>query len=128
MPSHDTAVVKIPLVPPWCKILPVSINHIQDSCLLILPKTPITAFVVIFHTDSKMSALVLRLAGDVTVRATITADGEHVFSVYDFMDLACPTMSDSWTKVTWRNLKADDSGNFFQSVSHRGPLEPDIVP
>jgi len=109
MPSHDTAVVKIPLVPPWCKILPVSINHIQDSCLLILPKTPITAFVVIFHTGSKMSALVLRLAGDVTVRATITADGEHVFSVYDFMDLACPTMSDSWTKVTWRNLKADDS-------------------
>jgi len=25
-------------VVPWCKILPVSINHIQDSCLLILPK------------------------------------------------------------------------------------------
>ena len=56
-----------------------------------------------------MSELLLRLAGDATVRATVTSDGEHMFSVYDFMDLACPTMCDSWTKVTWRNLKAEDS-------------------
>ena len=62
-----------------------------------------------FDIDSNMSELLLKLAGDATVRGTITSDGEHVFSVYDFMDLACPTMSDSWTKVTWRNLKADDS-------------------
>ena len=62
-----------------------------------------------FYTDSKMSELLLKLAGNATVRATITADGEYMGSVYDFMDLACPTMSPSWTKVTWRNLIAQKS-------------------
>ena len=56
-----------------------------------------------------MSELLLRLAGDATVRATITSDAQHVLSVYDFMDLACPTKCDSWTQVTWRGLIAEDS-------------------
>jgi hypothetical protein len=29
--------------------------------------------------------------------------------VYDFMDLACPTQCDSWTKMTWKRLIAEDS-------------------
>ncbi len=103
MPSHDTAVVKIPLVPPWCKILPVSINHIQDSCLLILPKTPITAFVVIFHTGSKMSALLLRLATDATVRGMTTRDGLQVFSVYDFVNLVC-RKNDTYSWQVWKRI------------------------
>ena len=61
----------------------------------------------VFYTGSNMSELLLRLAGDATVRATITSDAQHVFSVYDFMDLACPTKCDSWTQVTWRGLIAE---------------------
>jgi hypothetical protein len=53
------------------------------------PKTPITAVVVIFHTGSKMSALLLRLATDATVRGMTTRDGLQVFSVYDFVNLVC---------------------------------------
>ena len=63
----------------------------------------------VFYIGSNMSELLLRLAGDATVRATITSDAQHVFSVYDFMDLACPTKCDSWTQVTWRGLIAEDS-------------------
>ena len=55
-----------------------------------------------------MSALLLRLAGDATVRATITADGEHVFSVYDFLDLVCPN-SKSYASVTWSRLTDENS-------------------
>ena len=55
-----------------------------------------------------MSALLLRLAGDATVRATITADGEHVFSVYDFLDLVCPN-SKSYASVTWSRMISEDS-------------------
>ena len=62
-----------------------------------------------FYTDSKMSELLLKLAGNATVRATITAAGEHVASVYDFMNLACPGMSESWAPVTWRGFIASDS-------------------
>jgi hypothetical protein len=50
-----------------------------------------------------MSDLVLRLAGDATVRATITADGEHVFSVYDSMALFCGK-SESYARTTWTRL------------------------
>ena len=57
----------------------------------------------------KMSELALRLAGDATVRGTITFDGEQAFSVHDFMDLACPNNCDSWTKMTWKRLIAEDS-------------------
>ncbi len=56
-----------------------------------------------------MSELQLKLAGDVTVRATINAQGQHVVSVYDVMDLACPNKGDSWTKMTWKRLITDDS-------------------
>jgi hypothetical protein len=56
-----------------------------------------------------MSELLLRLAGDATVRATITSNGEHVFSVYDFMDLACPNNCNSWTKMKWKRLISEDS-------------------
>ena len=65
-----------------------------------------------------MSKLLLRLAGDATVRATITADAQHVFSVYDFMDLACPTQCDSWTKMTWKRLIAEDSEFKAEIKSH----------
>ncbi len=62
-----------------------------------------------FDIDSNMSELLLKLTGDATVRGTITSDGEYMGSVYDFMDLACPNMSPSWTSVTWRNLIAEKS-------------------
>ena len=34
-------------------ILPVSVNHIEDSCLLILTKTSMTAFGARFYTISR---------------------------------------------------------------------------
>ena len=37
----------------------------------------------------QMSALLLKLAGDATVRGTTTHDGMQVFSVCDFINLAC---------------------------------------
>ena len=37
----------------------------------------------------KMSDLVLRLAGDATVRGATTYDAKQVFSVYDFVNLVC---------------------------------------
>jgi len=61
-----------------------------------------------FHTGTRMSALLLRLAGDATVRATINAQGEHVFSVYDFLDLVCPN-SKSYASVTWSRLTDENS-------------------
>jgi hypothetical protein len=39
-----------------------------------------------------MSALLLKLAGDVKVRGTTTHDGMQVFSVYDFINLVCQKM------------------------------------
>ena len=36
-----------------------------------------------------MSELLLKLTGNATVRGTITSDGEHVASVYNFINLAC---------------------------------------
>ena len=56
-----------------------------------------------------MSQLWLKLTGDATIRTTITSDAEHVCSVYDFMDLACPKQCDSWTKMKWKRLIAEDS-------------------
>ena len=56
-----------------------------------------------------MSELELKLTADATVRATINAQGQHVVSVYDVMDLACPNKGDSWTKVTWKGLIAENS-------------------
>ena len=51
----------------------------------------------------------MKLTADATVRATINAEGHHVVSVYDVMDLVCPNKGDSWTKMTWKRLIADDS-------------------
>lgn len=51
----------------------------------------------------------MRLTEDATIRTTVTSDAEHVCSVYDFMDLACPNQCDSWTKMKWKRLIAEDS-------------------
>ncbi len=51
----------------------------------------------------------MKLTADATVRATINVQGHHKVSVYDVMDLACPNKGDSWTKMTWKRLIADDS-------------------
>jgi hypothetical protein len=56
-----------------------------------------------------MSELWLRLTEDATIKTTITFDGQHVCSVYDFMDLACPNQCHSWTKMKWKCLIAEDS-------------------
>jgi hypothetical protein len=39
-----------------------------------------------------MSALLVKLAGDATVRGTTTHDGVQVFSAYSFCNLACQKM------------------------------------
>ena len=55
-----------------------------------------------------MSELQLRLA-DVTVRAKITSDAQHVVSVYDVMELACPDQCESWRRQKWKDLIAEKS-------------------
>jgi hypothetical protein len=50
----------------------------------------------------------LRLV-DVTVRAKITSDAQHVVSVYDVMDLACPDQCESWRRQKWKDLIAEKS-------------------
>ena len=74
-----------------------------------MQKNAKSAFVFEFYIDSNMSELWLRLSADATIRTTITSDGQHVCSVYDFMDLACPNQCDSWTKMKWKRLIAEDS-------------------
>ena len=61
-----------------------------------------------FDIDSNMSELQLRLAGDATVRVTITSDGEHVGSVYNFINLACNKRGRFAYKV-WERLISDNS-------------------
>ena len=102
MPSHDTAVVKAHLYhrgARYCQCLSTTFRTLASSS---------SQKHQLQHSLS-YSKLLLRLAGDATVRATITADAQHVFSVYDFMDLACPIKCDSWTSVTWRGLIPEDS-------------------
>jgi hypothetical protein len=53
-----------------------------------------------------MSALLLRLAGDVTVRGTTTHDGMQVFS--RFVNLVCQK-SDSYSRQVWMRLISKDS-------------------
>jgi len=55
-----------------------------------------------------MSDLVLRIAGDATVRGTITSDGEQVFSVYDFINLVCQK-NGTYAHNAWARLKDADS-------------------
>jgi hypothetical protein len=64
-----------------------------------------------FDIDSKMSELLLKLAGNATVRGTITSDGEHVGSVYNFINLACNKRGRFAYKV-WERLTSEDS--FFK--------------
>jgi len=61
-----------------------------------------------------MSELKLRLA-DVTVRAKITSDAQHVVSVYDVMDLACPDQCESWRRQKWKDLIAEKSEFLFSN-------------
>jgi hypothetical protein len=73
-------------------ILPASVNHIQDSCLLILTKNINYSIRCQILHHIKMSDLVLKLAGDAKVRGTTTHDGMQVFSVYDFK----PGVPEKW--------------------------------
>ena len=61
-----------------------------------------------FDIGSNMSELRLRLTGDATVRATVTSDGEHVGSVYNFINLACNKRVRFAYKV-WERLISDNS-------------------
>jgi hypothetical protein len=55
-----------------------------------------------------MSALLLKLSEDATVRGTITADGQQKFSVYDFINLICDK-SGNYSKQVWKRLIDADS-------------------
>lgn len=55
-----------------------------------------------------MSELILKLAGNATVRGTITADGEYMGSVYNFINMACNKRGRYAYKV-WERLISDDS-------------------
>ena len=55
-----------------------------------------------------MSALLLILTGDTTVRGTITSDGKQVFSVYDFINLVCQK-TESYSRLVWMRLLSEDS-------------------
>ena len=55
-----------------------------------------------------MSELLLRLAGDAPVRATVNSDGEHVGSVYNFINLACNKHGRFAYKV-WERLISENS-------------------
>ena len=55
-----------------------------------------------------MSELRLRLTGDATVRASVTSDGEHVGSVYNFINLACNKRGRFAYKV-WERLISENS-------------------
>ena len=61
-----------------------------------------------FDIDSNMSELVLTLAADATVRGAITSDEEHVFSVFNFINLACNKHGTFGNKV-WERLIRWDS-------------------
>ena len=55
-----------------------------------------------------MSDLVLRLAGDATVRGATTYDAKQVFSVYDSMALFCGK-SESYARTLWSRLISEKS-------------------
>jgi len=56
-----------------------------------------------------MSELILKLAGDATVRGTINADGDHVGSVYNFINLACNKRG-KYAYNVWDYLTSEKSG------------------
>jgi hypothetical protein len=55
-----------------------------------------------------MSDLVLRLAGDATVRGATTRDGMQVFSVYDSMALVCQK-SEAYARTLWSRSISEKS-------------------
>ena len=55
-----------------------------------------------------MSALLLKLAGDVEVRGTTTHDGMQVFSVYDFINLVYQE-NGTYARQAWALLISEDS-------------------
>jgi hypothetical protein len=59
-----------------------------------------------------MSELLLRLAGDATVRGTINADGDYMGSVYNFINLACNKRGryayKKWDRLTSENSEYKD--------------------
>jgi hypothetical protein len=56
----------------------------------------------------KMSALLLRLATDATVRGTINSDGQQVFSVYNVVNLVCDKRGKFANRI-WERLISEDS-------------------
>jgi len=56
-----------------------------------------------------MSDLVLRLAGDATVRGATTYDSKQVFSVYDSISLFCGKKSEAYARTTWWRLISEKS-------------------
>jgi hypothetical protein len=56
-----------------------------------------------------MSELILKLAGDATVRGTINAAGDHVGSVYNFINLAC-NKGGKYAYNVWDQLTSEKSG------------------
>ena len=54
-----------------------------------IEKNTITAFVIRFYIDSKMSAVLLKLTGGGTVHGIRSPDGTYTFSVYDFIEVVC---------------------------------------
>ncbi len=66
--------------------------------------------------------LLLKLAGDVTVRGTTTPDGMQVFSVYDFINLVCQKTG-SYSRQVWMRLmnshfKDELEFNFISARTH----------
>jgi hypothetical protein len=55
-----------------------------------------------------MSALLLRLATDATVRGTINSDGQQVFSVYNVVNLVCDKRGKFANRI-WERLISEDS-------------------
>ena len=57
---------------------------------------------------SKMCDLVLRLAGDATVRGMTTRDDMQVFSAFDFIGLVCKKTG-AYSRQVWKSLIDTDS-------------------
>ncbi len=55
---------------------------------------------------TNMSSLVLQLEGHVQyVRTTVTADGQEVFSIINFIQLVCKGKSDNYAARLWPSLQ-----------------------
>ena len=63
-----------------------------------------------------MASLVLRLTSDASLRGIIKEDGTHLFSVYDFITIACQKKDDGgYARKTYSNL-VKDSCEFKKEV------------